>query len=104
MGFLSEGYSEYIDVTKEKAKSLVYDVLYNGVLSGDISADEYMVIDDDGIYIGGENDFDPDVLCYAIPVNRIVDFSNVSDNSDFIDLSGLDIDMFFQDSERYVYD
>lgn len=92
MALISEGYSEYVDVTKEKAKSLIHNILYKGVLSGDINPGEYIVIDDDGIFIGDENDFDADVLYYAIPVDDIVDFSNVSDGYDFIDLSNVDIE------------
>ena len=37
-------------------------------------------------------DFDTDVLYYAIPIDDVVDFSNVSVNSDFIDLDNVDIE------------
>jgi hypothetical protein len=92
MSLVSEGYSEFVEITKDKAKSIIYNILYKSVLSGDVKPGEYIVIDDDGIFIGDENDFDADVLYYAIPVNDIVDFSNVSDGSDFIDLSNVDIE------------
>jgi hypothetical protein len=92
MALISEGYSEFVDMTKEKAKSLIHKILYKGVMSGEIKPGEYIVIDDDGVFVGNETDFDPDVLYYAIPVDDIVDFSNVSDGYDFVDLSNTDID------------
>lgn len=92
MSLISEGYSEFVDVTKDKAKDIIYKVLYNSVLSGDVNPGEYMVIDDDGIFIGNESDFDSDVLLYAILVDDVVDFSKVSRSSDFIDFSKIDFD------------
>ena len=92
MALIPEGHSEYVEVTNDRAKSIIHNILYKGVLSGNINPGEYIVIDDDGIFIGDENDFDTDVMYYAIPVNDIVDFSNISDGSDFIDLSNVDIE------------
>ena len=92
MSLVSEGYSEFVEITKDKAKSIIYNILYKSVLSGDVNPGEYIVIDDDGIFIGNESDFDADVLLYAIPVNDIVDFDNIEDGNDFIDLSNSDID------------
>ena len=92
MRLIDEEYSEYVDITEEKAKDIIYDILYDGVLAGAINPGEYMVIDDEGILIGDEEDFDTDVLYYAIPIDDVVDFSNVSVNSDFIDLDNVDIE------------
>ena len=92
MSLVSEGYSEFVEITKDKAKSIIYNILYKSVLSGDVKPGEYIVIDDDGIFIGNESDFDADVLLYAIPVNDIVDFDNIEDGNDFIDFSNSDID------------
>jgi hypothetical protein len=92
MSLVSEGYSEFVEITKDKAKSIIYSILYKSVLSGDVNPGEYIVIDDDGIFIGNESDFDADVLLYAIPVNDIVDFDNIEDGNDFIDFSNSDID------------
>ena len=92
MRLIDEEYSEYVDITEEKAKDIIYDILYDGVLVGAINPGEYMVIDDEGILIGDEEDFDTDVLYYAIPIDDVVDFSNVSVNSDFIDLDNVDIE------------
>jgi hypothetical protein len=92
MSLVSEGYSEFVEITKDKVKSIIYNILYKSVLSGDVKPGEYIVIDDDGIFIGNESDFDADVLLYAIPVNDIVDFDNIEDGNDFIDLSNSDID------------
>lgn len=92
MRLIDEEYSEYVDITEEKAKDIIYDILYDGVLAGAINPGEYMVIDDEGILIGDEEDFDTDVLYYAIPIDDVVDFSNVSVNSDFINLDNVDIE------------
>lgn len=92
MRLIDEEYSEYVDITEEKAKDIIYDILYDGVLAGAINPGEYMVIDDEGILIGNEEDFDTDVLYYAIPIDDVVDFSNVSVNSDFINLDNVDIE------------
>ena len=92
MRLIDEEYSEYVDITEEKAKDIIYDILYDGVLAGAINPGEYMVIDDEGILIGDEEDFDTDVLYYAIPIDDVVDFSNVSVNSDFIDLDNVGIE------------
>ena len=92
MRLIDEEYSEYVDITEEKAKDIIYDILYDGVLAGAINPGEYMVIDDEGILIGDEEDFDTDVLYYAIPIDDVVDFSNDSVNSDFIDLDNVDIE------------
>ena len=92
MRLIDEEYSEYVDITEEKAKDIIYDILYDGVLACAINPGEYMVIDDEGILIGDEEDFDTDVLYYAIPIDDVVDFSNVSVNSDFIDLDNVDIE------------
>ena len=92
MRLIDEEYSEYVNITEEKAKDIIYDILYDGVLAGAINPGEYMVIDDEGILIGDEEDFDTDVLYYAIPIDDVVDFSNVSVNSDFIDLDNVDIE------------
>lgn len=92
MSLVSEGYSEFVEITKDKAKSIIYKILYKSVLSGDVKPGEYIVIDDDGIFIGNESDFDADVLLYAIPVNDIVDFDNIEDGNDFIKLSNSEID------------
>lgn len=92
MRLIDEEYSEYVDITEEKAKDIIYEILYDGVLAGAINPGEYMVIDDEGILIGDEEDFDTDVLYYAIPIDDVVDFSNVSVNSDFIDLDNVDIE------------
>jgi hypothetical protein len=92
MSLVSEGYSEFVEITKDKAKSIIYNILYKSVLSGDVKPGEYIVIDDDGIFIGNDSDFDADVLLYAIPVNDIVDFDNIEDGNDFIDFSNSDID------------
>ena len=96
MRLIDEEYSEYVDITEEKAKDIIYDILYDGVLAGAINPGEYMVIDDEGILIGDEEDFDTDVLYYAIPIDDVVDFSNVSVNSDFIDLDNVDIERIFK--------
>ena len=52
-----------------------YRIIKKGVLSGDILPGEYMIVDEDGIMIGNEYDFDADVLLYAIRIDDVVDFS-----------------------------
>ena len=92
MSLISEGCSEFVEITKDKAKSIIYNILYKSVLSGDVKPGEYIVIDDDGIFIGNESDFDADVLLYAIPVNNVVDFDNIGTDKDFIDFSKSNLD------------
>lgn len=82
-----EGYSDYIDVSTEKAQDLIYKILKKETLNGNINRNEYIVIDDDGIFVGDDKDFDSDVLLFAIPATKVIDFDNISDEYDFIDMT-----------------
>ena len=87
-----EGHSEFIEMTKDQALSIIYNILRKAALNNELNPNEYMVIDDDGVFIGNESDFDSDVLLYAIQLKDIIDFDNISKDADFIDLSRNDID------------
>ena len=87
---MNEGMYEDIELrTADDVRDIVSGIIRKGVLSGDINPGEYMIVDDDGIMIGNESDFDADVLLYAIKIDDVVDFDNVSAEGDFVDLSGV---------------
>jgi len=68
----------------DDARKLIEMILANGVKSGKILPGEYMIVDEDGVMIGDANDFDADVLLYAINIDDVVDFSDCT-----VDLSGI---------------
>lgn len=92
MSRLTEYYHQYNDMNANMFADLVEKIIKKGVLSGEIESGQYVVIDDDGIYVGDDKDFDADVLYYAVPVDDIVDFSKVGDDDDFVDVSSVNFD------------
>lgn len=73
---MNEGMSADIEfISRDEARDIIYRIIKKGVLSGDILPGEYMIVDEDGIMIGNEYDFDADVLLYAIRIDDVVDFS-----------------------------
>lgn len=75
--------------TNGEMRDVIKNIITKAVLSGDIVPGEYMIVDEDGIMIGNESDFDADVLLYAVKIDDVVDFNNVNYNNDFVDLSGI---------------
>lgn len=85
---MNEGMSTDIELkSTDDVRRIVTNVIRKGVLSGDIKPGEYMIVDEEGIMIGNEDDFDADVLLYAIKIDDVVDFRHVYPNVDFVDLS-----------------
>lgn len=85
---MNDGMSADIELrSTDDVRRIVENILRKGVLSGDVKPGEYMIVDEDGIMIGNESDFDADVLLYAIRIDDVVDFDNVSIHNDFVDLS-----------------
>ena len=90
---MNEGLAEDIEMKSvNDVRDLVEKIIKKGVVSGNILPGEYMVVDNDGIMIGDESDFDADVLLYAIKIDDIVDFNEGS-----VDLSGISDNELFHD-------
>ena len=90
---MNEGFAEDIEMKSvNDVRDLVEKIIKKGVASGNILPGEYMVVDNDGIMIGDESDFDADVLLYAIKIDDIVDFNDGS-----VDLSGISDNELFHD-------
>ena len=76
--FIDEGFHELITIdTEENALNVVISTIEKFLKSGQISPDEYIMIEDDGITVGDEYDFDADALYYAIKADDIIDFDEM---------------------------
>ena len=72
---ISEGFyddSEFMDI--DEAKEKIYTILYKAASKNEISPNEYIYIDEDGIVVDDESGFDPDVLYYARKADNFIDF------------------------------
>ena len=75
---IDEGFHELITIdTEENALNVVISTIEKFLKSGHISPDEYIMIEDDGITVGDEYDFDADALYYAIKADDIIDFDEM---------------------------
>ena len=90
---MNEGMSEDIEMRSvDDVRRLVERIITDGVSSGKILPGEYMVVDNDGVMIGDESDFDSDVLLYAIKIDDVVDFDNGT-----VDMSSISNNELFHD-------
>ena len=98
---LHETYEEFEIKSKSDVLNIIKNILIKGIHNNDIHPDEYVVIDDEGILIGKESDFDADVLAYATPVSDIIDFSKIDSNDDFINIDKINLNSILQDKDKY---
>lgn len=76
--FVDEGFHELITIDNEAyALKTVISTIEKYIKSGDITPDEYIMIEDDGITVGDEYDFDADALHYAIKADDVIDFEEM---------------------------
>lgn len=77
---ISEGFTndtEFMSI--DEAKEKIYTIIYNAALKNEISPDEYIYIDEDGIIVDSESGFDADMLYYARKASDFIDFDALSD-------------------------
>ena len=79
--------------SKEDVLKIIKNIIFNGVRKNEIEPDEYIIVDDEGVLIGKESDFDSDVLYVATPISDIVDFEKAKTSDEFIDLSKINLDL-----------
>ena len=72
---VSEGFSTNDRImSPEKAKEVIYTILYNAAKKGDISSDEYIYIDKDGVIVDEADGFNPETLRMARKAENFIDF------------------------------
>lgn len=63
----------------DEAKDKIYTIIYNAAKKGEISPDEYIYIDEDGVIIDDESGFDTDILKRARKADLFIDFDALED-------------------------
>lgn len=77
---ISEGFADDTEfMSIDEAKEKIYTILYNAALKNEISPDEYIYIDEDGILVDSESGFDADMLYYARKASDFIDFDALAD-------------------------
>lgn len=65
---------ELSKLTPDQIKERIYTILYNAIKDGEISPEEYLIINEDGVVITDENDLDPEEMEIARKIEDLVDF------------------------------